>query len=67
MIYTYSLPDSVSFTAKGLVGYNFGPLKQKDLEIFYVESEKGHDYFMISRKITRTYYILSGSGYFTIA
>jgi chemotaxis methyl-accepting protein methylase len=67
MIYTYSLPDSVSFTAKGLVGYNFGPLKQKDLEIFYVESEKGHDFFMISRKITRTYYILSGSGYFTIA
>ena len=67
MIYTYSLPDSVSFTAKGLVGYNFGPLKQKDLDIFYVESEKGHDYFMISRKITRTYYILSGSGYFTIA
>ena len=52
MIYTYSLPDSVSFTGKGLVGYNFGPLKQKDLEIFYVESEKGHDYFMISRKIT---------------
>ena len=28
--------------------------------------EGGHDTFMISKKITRTYYILSGEGYFTI-
>lgn len=67
MPYVYSLPSSVSFTGKGLLGYTFGPLSQKDLEIYYVEVEKGHDTFMISRKITRTYYILSGSGYFTIA
>lgn len=67
MPYTYSLPSSVSFTGKGLLGYTFGPLNQKDLEIYYIEVEKGHDFFMISRKITRTYYILSGSGSFTIA
>lgn len=67
MPYTYSLPNSVSFTGKGLLGYTFGPLNQKDLEIYYIEVEKGHDFFMISRKITRTYYILSGSGSFTIA
>jgi SAM-dependent methyltransferase len=48
-----------------LFGYSFGPLKQ-DLDIYYIQSEKGHDTFMISRKITRTYYILSGSGYFTV-
>jgi SAM-dependent methyltransferase/quercetin dioxygenase-like cupin family protein len=51
----------------GLFGYTFGPLNQKDLEIYYIEVEKGHDTFIISKKITRTYYVLCGSGYFTIA
>lgn len=64
--YIYSLPTTASFTGKGLLGYTFGPLKQKDLEVYYVEVEKGHDVFMISKKITRTYYILSGSGHFVI-
>lgn len=66
MPYVYPLPQSVSFTGKGLLGYTFGPLRQKDLEIYYIEVEKGHDVFMISKKITRTYYVLAGSGYFTI-
>jgi SAM-dependent methyltransferase len=66
MPYIYSLPTSASFTGKGLLGYTFGPLKQKDLEIYYIEVEKGHDVFMISKKITRTYYVLTGTGYFTI-
>jgi SAM-dependent methyltransferase/quercetin dioxygenase-like cupin family protein len=64
--YVHTLPTSVSFTGKGLCGYEFGPLSQKDLEISYVEVEKGHDTFMVSRKIVRTYYVLSGGGYFTI-
>jgi SAM-dependent methyltransferase len=66
MPYIYSLPTSASFTGKGLLGYTFGPLNQKDLEIYYVEVEKGHDIFMVSKKITRTYYVLSGIGHFTI-
>jgi SAM-dependent methyltransferase/mannose-6-phosphate isomerase-like protein (cupin superfamily) len=66
MSYIYSLPTSTSFIGKGLLGYAFGPLKQKDLAIDYVEVEKGHDTFMISNKIARIYYILSGDGYFTI-
>jgi SAM-dependent methyltransferase/quercetin dioxygenase-like cupin family protein len=66
MRYTYSVPTSASFTGRGLLGYTFGPLNQRDLEIYYVEVEKGHDTFMISSKITRIYYILSGNGYFTI-
>jgi hypothetical protein len=66
MEYVYSPPTSASFTGKGLLGYTFGPLNQKDVEIYYVEVEKGHDTFMTSKKITRIYYILSGSGYFTI-
>jgi mannose-6-phosphate isomerase-like protein (cupin superfamily)/SAM-dependent methyltransferase len=64
--YIHMLPTSTSFTAKGLLGYTFGPLSQKDLEIYYIEVEKGHDTFMVSKKIVRTYYVLSGSGYFTI-
>jgi SAM-dependent methyltransferase len=67
MPYVYSLPPSTAFDGRGLFGYSFGPLKQKNIDIYYIEVEKGHDTFMISRKITRTYYILSGSGYFTIA
>jgi len=66
MTYIYSLPTSASFTGKGLLGYTFGPLNQKDLEIYYIEVEKGHDVFMISNKITRTYYVISGNGHFTI-
>jgi mannose-6-phosphate isomerase-like protein (cupin superfamily)/SAM-dependent methyltransferase len=65
--YTYSLPTSISFDGKGLFGYTFGPLNQRDVEIYYIEVEKGHDTFMVSKRITRTYYILNGSGYFTIA
>jgi mannose-6-phosphate isomerase-like protein (cupin superfamily)/SAM-dependent methyltransferase len=67
MPYIYSLPALTSFDGKGLFGYTFGPLKQKDLEVYYIEAQKGHDTFMVSAKITRTYYVLMGSGYFTIA
>jgi chemotaxis methyl-accepting protein methylase/mannose-6-phosphate isomerase-like protein (cupin superfamily) len=63
----YTLPTSVSFTGKGFLGYTFGPLSQKDLEVSYVEVEKGQDTFVVSRKIVRTYYVVSGAGYFTIA
>lgn len=66
MEYVYTLPTSMSFKDRGLSGYAFGPLKQK-LDVYYIESRGGHDTFMVSKKITRTYYILSGQGYFTIA
>jgi mannose-6-phosphate isomerase-like protein (cupin superfamily)/SAM-dependent methyltransferase len=66
MRYTHSLPPVPSFDGKGLFGYTFGPLQQKDLEIYYIEVEKGHDTFMVSKRITRVYYVLSGSGFFTI-
>src|SRR5271166_5523838 len=66
MRYTHSLPPIPSFDGRGLFGYTFGPLQQKDLDIYYVEVDGGHDTFMVSRKITRIYYILDGNGYFTI-
>jgi chemotaxis methyl-accepting protein methylase len=67
MPYIYSLPRLTAFDGRGLFGYSFGPLKQKDVDVSYIDVEKGHDTFMISKKITRTYYVLSGSGRFTIA
>jgi len=41
-------------------------LRQKDLDIYYIEVEKGHDTFIVSKRITRIYYVLSGNGFFTI-
>lgn len=67
MPYLHTLPVSVSFRGKGLFGYSFGPLLEKDLEVLYIESETGHDTFMILRGVTRIYYVLAGSGSFTIA
>jgi chemotaxis methyl-accepting protein methylase len=64
--YIHTLPTSASFTGKGFLGYTFGHLQHKDIEILYVESEKGHDTFFISRKLTRIYYVLTGNGYFTM-
>jgi chemotaxis methyl-accepting protein methylase len=66
MPYVYTLPASVSFRGKGLFGYSFGPLRQEDLEVLYIESGKGHDTFMVCKGVTRTYYVLAGSGTFTI-
>jgi SAM-dependent methyltransferase len=66
MPYVYPLPTSASFTGKGLLGYTFGPLNQKDVEVYYIQAEKGQDTFIISRRITRTFYVLTGAGCFTI-
>jgi SAM-dependent methyltransferase/mannose-6-phosphate isomerase-like protein (cupin superfamily) len=66
MQYVHSLPDTPSITDKGLTGYEFGPLGL-NFEVHYIDVVKGHDTFQISKKITRAYYVLSGSGYFTIA
>ena len=66
MPYVYTLPESLSFQGEGFFGYSFGRIKQKDLEVLYVESEKGHDTFMVCRGVERTYYVLNGTGSFTI-
>jgi SAM-dependent methyltransferase len=65
-MYTYTLQTIPAFTGTGLEGYSFGPLRQKDVDIYYVESEKGHDTFMKSKTVTRIYYVVSGCGDFTI-
>src|SRR5580658_5308689 len=66
MPYIHPLPKATAFTGTGLEGYSFGPL-QTDLDVYYIESQKGHDTFINSKKIVRIYYVLSGMGYFTIS
>ena len=66
MSYIVTIPSSPSFALKGLKGYQFGPLKNQALDLYFVDVEKGHDTFIISKTITRIYYILEGKGYFTI-
>ena len=66
MRYTHALSPSASHVGAGISLYDFGSLNHKGLEIQYVDVRQGHDTFQISKKVTRVYYIVSGSGYFTI-
>jgi mannose-6-phosphate isomerase-like protein (cupin superfamily) len=67
MRYIYAIPTAPTFVATGLSCYDYDPLQHEGLQIQYLDVRKGHDTFQISKKITRVYYIASGSGYFTIA
>jgi SAM-dependent methyltransferase len=66
MNYVHSLPTDPTIKDKGLSGYEFGPLNQDNLQVYYLDVVKGHDTYQISRKITRVYFVLSGDGYFAI-
>ena len=67
MRYVHSLPASPSFASTGLSGYILGPLNNPAMEVCYLDVTQGHDTYQISREIIRIYYVLSGTGYFTIA
>ena len=49
-----------------MAGYEFQPLKDQDFAIHLLDVQKGHDTFMISKALTRIYYIVEGAGAFTI-
>ncbi len=66
MPYVLTTPSSPSFALKGLKGYQFESLRNQELDIYFLDVERGHDTFVISKKITRIYYIIEGKGYFTI-
>ena len=65
MTYISKRKETPSFTQKGLKGFRF-PIKNEKVEIYFVDVEKGHDTFIISKEITHTYYILEGKGFFVI-
>jgi mannose-6-phosphate isomerase-like protein (cupin superfamily) len=66
MSYVIEVSSSPSFTQEGMAGYEFQPLKDPDFAVHLLEVHTGHDTFMISKALTRIYYIIDGSGVFTI-
>lgn len=66
MSYVLESSSSPSFTLNGLVGYEFQPLKDQDFAVHLLDVHGGHDTFMISKALTRIYYIIEGTGVFTI-
>ena len=65
MNYIKKLPKKPTFSQKGLDGFIYD-LKEKNLEIYYTNSKKGHDDFVMAKTFFHIYYVLSGSGFFTI-
>lgn len=59
------LPTEPTIKQKGLKGYQF-PLKNKEVEIYYVDVTQGHDNCIISKECTHIYYILEGMGEFCL-
>jgi mannose-6-phosphate isomerase-like protein (cupin superfamily) len=66
MPYVLAASSSPSFAMKGLTGYEFQPLKDQDFAVHIVDVHKGHDTFQISKALTRIFYIIEGTGVFTI-
>ncbi|OVE74693.1 hypothetical protein BVX95_01305 [archaeon D22] len=59
------LPKEPTFEQKGLKGYAFS-LKNKDLEVYYLDVSKGHDNYIVSKKCFHMYYVLEGTGVFDL-
>jgi mannose-6-phosphate isomerase-like protein (cupin superfamily) len=66
MSYVLAASSSPSFILKGMAGYEFQPLKDEDFAVHLLDVQKGHDTFMISKALTRLYYVIEGAGAFTI-
>ena len=56
MSYVLRIPQSPAFVTKGLRGYQFGPLRNPELDIHYLDVKTGHDTLIISKNVARTYY-----------
>jgi mannose-6-phosphate isomerase-like protein (cupin superfamily) len=64
--YVLAASSSPSFALEGLAGYEFQPLRDQDIAVHLLDVHKGHDTFIISKALTRIYYIIEGTGVFTI-
>ncbi len=63
--YIKKLPQKATFTQIGLSGYLF-PVQNKNFEIYFIKVKRGHDTFIISKKCSHIYFVLTGKGYFII-
>jgi mannose-6-phosphate isomerase-like protein (cupin superfamily) len=66
MSYVLAASSSPSFALKGVMGYEFQPLKEQEIAVHLLDVHKGHDTFQISKALTRSYDIIEGTGVFTI-
>jgi mannose-6-phosphate isomerase-like protein (cupin superfamily) len=63
--FAYEPPKKPSFSRKGFDGFHF-PVKDRNLEVFLVDSKKGHDGFVINKKSTHIYFVIDGEGTFEV-
>ena len=66
MSYVLTMPSQPAFSSEGLIGYQF-PLSKGEVDLYYLDVIWGHDTFIISKALTRTYYVLEGRGHFMVA
>ena len=66
MSYVMKASSSPSFSLHGMAGYEFQPLKDPDFAVHILDVHAGHDTFIVSKALTRIYYIVEGTGMFTI-
>jgi mannose-6-phosphate isomerase-like protein (cupin superfamily) len=60
-----SKPTDPTFKRDGLEGFRF-PTESKNVEVYYVDCERGHGGIVSSDSITHVYYVIDGSGEFII-
>jgi hypothetical protein len=63
---THDIFDHPTFKQKGLIGYRY-PLRNGQVEAYFVDVSQGHDTYIISKKCTHIYYITKGKGEFEVA
>jgi mannose-6-phosphate isomerase-like protein (cupin superfamily) len=66
MSYVVEASSTPSFALHGMTGYEFQPLRDPDFAVHILDVHTGHDTFMISKALTRIYYIIEGAGVFMI-
>lgn len=63
--YVYQKPEGPSFSTGGADGFTFS-IKNKKVEIDFIDCKTGHGRKVISDTLTHVYYILEGSAEFEI-
>ena len=63
--YVYKLPDEASFEQQGLKGYNYS-LGLEEISISVEDCFKGHDKYHTNGYSKKIYYVVDGSGKFSI-
>lgn len=63
--YIYKLPENPSFEQEGLKGYNYS-FGLEEISVSVEDCFKGHDKYHTNKYSTKLYYVVDGSGKFSI-